>query len=181
MNVHHLDDSQEIARNYQQHNQILELKARRQTAGHPTYGAVAASITITSSIVWGGIVGDAWIGTPEPVTRSALVAIAGAIVLGIAAIATCTTWMIVRVMQRQAGELDTLNDYQAEQRDKRDEQRANRIVNATIARLNEEDRRNYIKAVTDEFKAETASVLNGGMKDTTVTPFSRSRPGQRSS
>ncbi|MFI1194179.1 hypothetical protein ACH4T9_13090 [Micromonospora sp. NPDC020750] len=174
------EDSQELTCITQRHKDMLDLKAKRQKPGHMPYGVMAILLGGAAVGVWGFILRDAYAGPPEPASRDYLAFLSFAIVLAGCAAAATFTWLITRVMQRQAGELDVLNQYEAEQRDKRAEQRANRIVNATIARLTAEGRRDYIKAVADQFKAETASILNSGGTATNVTPL-RSRPGQRSS
>lgn len=175
------EDSQELTCITQRHKDMLDLKAKRQKPGHMPSGIMAILLGGAAVGVWGFILRDAYAGPPEPAARDYLTFLSFAIVLAGCAAAATVTWMITRVMQRQAGELDLLNQYEAEQREKRDERRADRIVNATIARLTAEGRRDYLKAVADQFKAETASILNNGGNATNVTPLNRSRPGQRSS
>lgn len=132
MQHHHDEDSQEITRLTNRHHEILTLKQRRQNHGHCAYGGVALAIGGTALLVWGFILRDAYFEPPNPATRGYIAFLAAAIVLGISGSAAAFTWMIVRVIQRLTAEQDLINDYETEQRAKRDalhiEQTAQRVI-----------------------------------------------------
>ncbi|MFF0822511.1 hypothetical protein ACFYUR_19280 [Micromonospora haikouensis] len=179
--MHHVDeDSQELTVISERHKTILCLKAKRQKVGHSAYGVVALILAGAAVGLWGFILRDASLGPPAPPSHDYLAFLAFAIVLGFCAAGSAFTWMVTRILQRQAGDLDVLMEYEFEQMEKRADRRASRIINATIRGLADEDRRRYIRSVAEEFKAETAGILNSDGKST-VTPFTRARSNQRSS
>lgn len=171
--------NQEITRAQNEHAEILKvLKRREQATAHP-YGPIAGTLGAAALVVWGSILRDARVDPLTIANRAYLAWLAFAIVLGIAASAATVLWASVRNTRRLAAEQDRIKKYDDEQKAKRDDRQTEKIVKMVLAGLRDEERKKYIKAVADEFRAETATL--GRVDEATVVPFGRPRHGQRSS
>lgn len=121
-------DSQELTRISSHHKAILDLKAKRQRAGHASYGLIALTLTVAAAFVWGLVFRDAHTGATTHIDRPYLAFLAFAQIVGIASTASTLTWMVVRAMQRQIADHDTIRTYD-------DEQLVKHVADAVYARI----------------------------------------------
>lgn len=172
-------DSQEISRVRDEHAEIFRILKRRQRTLSPAHGVIAGTLAAAALVAWGTILRDARSVHDATASRAYLAYLAFAIALVVAASAAAVLWASVCNTRRLAADQDRIKKYDDEQKAKRDDRQTEKIVKMVLAGLRDEERKKYIKAVADEFRAETATL--GRVDEATVVPFGRPRHGQRSS
>lgn len=84
---------------------------RHRSRTHSLYGIAAGSLGAISIYVWAGIHADVEHRVGVPLTAGYAAALAMSVVLGISAVATTLTWLIVFHVDRRAREVDEIRAY----------------------------------------------------------------------
>lgn len=87
------------------------LARRRSNRSHSLYGVAAGVFGTVSIYVWAGIRADVEHRVSTPLTTDYAAFLAASAVLGISAVATTLTWLIVFHMDRRAREVDAIHEY----------------------------------------------------------------------
>lgn len=105
------DDTRNASRDQQEATVQAIIARRRNSRTHSLYGIAAGILGTVSIYVWAGIRADVEHRVGMPLTADYAASLATFVVLGISAVATTLTWLIVFHVDRRAREVDEIRAY----------------------------------------------------------------------